>query len=120
MDNLRYIRRTMERASSFTAISGAGCAGAGLVALVGATLTFRRSIETYWLTVWGLAALAAVTLWAWTSHRKAKAAGMALLGEPGRKFLLCLAPAITAGAALTASWSDPGANTRLPGMWLLL
>src|SRR6266480_1150270 len=57
MDNLRFIRETMERASSFTAVPGWGQVAIGVTAIAA---TYAGSIQTkprLWLTTWIVEAL---------------------------------------------------------------
>lgn len=120
MDNLRFIRETMERAGSFTAVSGWGQVSIGLTALVAAGVAAFQSEPSRWLAVWSLEALLALAIGGWTVARKARAAGLPLLSGPGRKVALSLAPPLVAGALLTAVLFEAGLLWPLPGMWLLL
>src|ERR1700691_5839689 len=52
MDNLRYIRRTIERAGSFTAVPGLGGVLMGSTALAAAFIAGPRTADARWLTVW--------------------------------------------------------------------
>ena len=52
IDNLRYIRETMERAGSFTAVPGWGGVAMGLTALASAILASRQSTPGAWLETW--------------------------------------------------------------------
>lgn len=120
MANLRYIRETMERAGSFTAVSGWGEVTIGLTALVAAWLAARSGTPAEWLTVWSVEAVLALAISAISVARKARSAGMPLLSGPGRKVALSLSPPLAAGAVLTAVLFQDGLIQPLPGMWLLL
>jgi hypothetical protein len=120
MDNLRFIRETMERAGSFTAVSGGGQVAIGLTALLAATVAAAQPSAERWLAVWLLEAIVALAIGGWTVARKAYDAGMPLLRGPGRKVALSLAPPLIAGAMLTAVLFDAELLWPLPGMWLLL
>jgi hypothetical protein len=119
-DNLLFIRRTMERAGSFTAVPGWGGVAVGLTALAAAAVAWRQASPTLWLVTWLAEALLAAMIGAWTVVWKAKAAGLSLLSAPGRRFALSFAPPIVVGALLTAVLVRAGLVAALPGMWLLL
>lgn len=120
MDNLRFIRETMERAGSFTAMSGWGTVVMGVTALAASWVASLQSSPEAWLAVWWAEVLFAVGIGGWTTARKARAARMPLLSGPGRKFALSLAPPLVAGALLSAFLYDTGLVASLPGVWLLL
>jgi hypothetical protein len=120
MDNLRFIRETMERAGSFTAVSGWGSIATGVTALVAAWLASLQSDPLAWLAVWSGEALLALGIGALAVFLKARAAGMPLLSGAARKLALSLAPPLAAGAVLTVVLFQEGHLGILPGMWLLL
>jgi hypothetical protein len=119
-DNLRFIRETMERAGSFTAVPGWGGAVIGFTALAAAVMASHQPTAARWTFVWlGEAALAMV-LAVLAVARKARAARMPLFSGPGRKFALGFAPPMIVGALLTGALYRDGDLRLLPGMWLLL
>ncbi len=119
-ENLRYIRETMERSGSFTAVPGMGGAAMGLVAIAAAIAArFQKSPEA-WLVTWFIAALAAIAIGAWATSRKVRAASVPIFSGPARKFGLSLAPPLLAGALLTVALYRAGMVAALPGTWLLL
>lgn len=120
MDNLRYIRETMERAGSFTAVSGWGEVAVGITALGAALLAARQSSADVWLAVWMGEAILSFVIGVASGAYKARAARVPLLSGPGSKFALSLAPPLIAGALLTAVLFAAGLISALPGMWLLL
>lgn len=120
LDNIRYIRETMERASSFTAVPGWGGVGMGATALVASLVAARQKTPDSWLGVWLVAALLAVGLGAWATDRKARRNNVALFSGPGRKFALSLLPPLLAGALLTPPLYHAGLVEVLPSLWLLL
>ncbi|HEX2188996.1 MAG TPA: hypothetical protein VHG51_08880 [Longimicrobiaceae bacterium] len=120
MDNLRFIRETMERAGSFTAVSGWGAVVVGMTALGAAWVASRQHSPEAWMAVWWAEALFSLGIGGWTTARKARAARMPLLSGPGRKFALSLAPPLVAGALLSAFLYEAGLVAALPGVWLLL
>jgi hypothetical protein len=118
LDNLRFIRETMEKASSFTAVPGWGGVGMGVTALAASMVASRQTGDA-WLGVWLVAALVAVGIGAWATERKARRNGVALFRGPGRKFALSLLPPLLAGALLTGPLYQAGLLTVLPPLWLL-
>lgn len=120
MDNLRYIRETMERSAAFTHVSGLGGVGMGLVALVAAALASRATAPATWLAIWLVAAGVSFALSALMMARKSHAEGVPLLSGPGRRFAWNMIPPLAAGGVLTAALARAGAFGLLPGTWLLL
>ena len=106
IDNLRYIRQTMESAGSFTAVPGIG----GIL-MVAANSEGTRS----WLFIWLTAAVAALAIGVVFAWRKARAVKMPLLTGPGRKFVRGLVPPMLAGAILTAALYRAGVTAPIPG-----
>ena len=120
MDNLRFIRETMERAGSFTALPGVGGILMGVSALIAAFLAARQARLDSWLAVWVGEAILAVLIGVAAAARKAQAVKVRLLSGPGRKFALGLAPSIFVAALLTAVLYRAGLYAVIPGIWLLL
>ena len=73
-DNLRFIRETMERAGSFTAVPGWGIASIGLTALAAAIVAARHPAPQQWLLTWLAEAALAIALALVTTARKARSA----------------------------------------------
>jgi len=120
MEDLRFIRRTMEQGPAFTAVPGWGGVGMGLTALAAAALASSQPTTERWFLVWTLEALLAVAIGAVAIHRKARRADLPVLSGTGRKFLLSFLPPALAGAVLTVALWQAGAYSLLPGTWLLL
>jgi hypothetical protein len=120
IDDLRYIRRTMERAGAFTSISGWGLVATGATALVAAWIASRQPTAEAWLGTWLAEALVALGLSLWLSNRKARAARVPLLNVPGRRFLFAFAVPMVVGGLLTVAFSNGPIADRLAAIWLLL
>jgi hypothetical protein len=120
MDNLQFIRRTMERAGSFTAVSGWGQVVIGITGALAAWLASRQASADNWLATWVVAAVVSMGVGVVTTAMKARAIGEPIRSGPGRKFVLSLLPPLMAGAVLTAVIFGAGDRGLLPGMWLLL
>lgn len=120
IDDLRFIRETMQNAASFTAVPGWGGVAMGATALAAACVAPRADTDKAWLTTWLAAALGAFAIGAVTIYFKARRVGTPILTRPGRTFLLSLLPAILAGAAISAAIHAAGLIRLLPGVWMLL
>jgi len=120
IDNLRYIRQTMENAGSFTAVPGIGGILMGAVALGAALIAGHPTGTRSWLAIWLAAAMAALAIGVIFAGRKAHAVKMPLLTGPGRKFVRGLVPPMAAGAILTAALYRAGVPAHIPGAWMLL
>lgn len=120
MDNLRFIRETMESSGSFTSVPGRGGILMGVIALTAIWLTSRPSLGGAWLAWWIGAAIAASLVGGLSMILKARGRGEALSRGVGRRFLFGLIPPIAAAIVLTRVLLDLGAITAVPGTWLLL
>jgi hypothetical protein len=120
MDNLRFIRETMERAGPFTAVPGWGGVLMGVTALGAAALAARQNTAEEWLAVWLAEAALAALIAGVAVGRKARQAGLTLVSAPARKFALSFLPPVMAGGLLTLALAGAGAFAWLPGLWLLL
>lgn len=120
MDDLRFIRRTMERGPAFTAVPGWGGVAIGLTALVTAAVASGRQTELGWLSTWLFEAVLATLICVWAMRAKARRAELPLLSGAGRRFLLSFLPPTLGGAILTLALVRAGAIVLIPGAWLLL
>lgn len=120
IEDLRYIRETMERSSSFTAVPGWGQVATGIVALMAAYVASRQGSSVAWLKIWLGAAGVAVSIALPAIWIKAQRAGLPLTSGPGKKFAISFLPPVAVGALMTAVLYRAGVISVLPGMWLLL
>ncbi len=120
MDNLRFIRETMERAGTFTAVSGWGEVVMGVTAAAAALVAAAQPTTGQWVAVWLVEAVVAASIAAWATWRKARATQGSLFAGPGQKLVLAFAPAMLVGAVLTAACVMRGLEDLLPAVWLLL
>jgi hypothetical protein len=120
MDNLRFIRDTMENAGSFTAVPGVGGIIVGATAFFAAFAAHLSAGPRAWLAVWIGEALLALAIGLGFSARKARRAGNALLSRPFHRFVFAMAPPILAGAVITVMLNGAGLVRFLPAVWLLL
>ncbi len=120
MDNLAFIRSTMENAGAFTAVSGWGMVMVGVMAIAASFIAAAQPTPARWLDVWLALAAAGIVVQLWAMLAKARASGIPLLSGPGRKFVLAVSPPLLAGAVLTVVLHRAGMAAVLPGLWLLL
>ena len=121
MENIRFIRDAMSRATAFTAVPGWGGVLMGITAVITAVISGPPDTSLRWVTVWfadGVLA-AAIALVAMTL--KARRSGAPLsTAAPAHRFALAYVPPFVAGMVLTPVFATTGMMTRLPGCWLLL
>lgn len=119
MEDLRFIRQTMERSSSFTAVSGRGQVLVGATALLTTAIAHKQSTQN-WLLVWITEAAVACAIALTSIYRKAHSKGLPLTSGPGKKFTVSFLPPALAGLILTIVLTKAGLTQFLPGTWLLL
>jgi len=120
IDDLSFIRQTMERATPFTAVPGWGGVAMGCTALVAAGLGWGRPLGSAWVATWLGAAALAFSIGGWAMSVKASRAGTSVLSASGRRFVLAHIPSLLVGVLLTIALVRAGQVAALPGTWLLL
>ncbi len=122
VDNLRYIRDTMERATAFTSIPGWGGFVIGLTAL--AVTAIAEPMTAWnphrWLVTWLLEAVLAGAIGGVTMWHKARHAGSLFMSGAARRFFVSYFAPLIAGAVLTLALVSGGSFQPLPAVWLLL
>jgi hypothetical protein len=118
-DNLRFIRDTMERAGSFTAVPGWGGVAIGITALAAGVLSWSRPPDQQ-VVFWIGEAILALVIAAFAVRFKSKRLALSLQSRPARRALLSFIPPLLAGAVLTAVLYQSQVFSVLPGSWLLL
>ena len=120
MDNLRYIRETMEAAATFTAVSGWGTILVGVSALGAAGLASITHSTTRWMFIWLIEAAFSIAMSVYAMAIKSRAARLPLWSEPARKIVFSFAPPMMVGALLTLFFYEHAMLRQLPGIWMLL
>jgi hypothetical protein len=119
LGTLAYIRTSIETSGSMAVpgMAGVTMGGIGIVAAIVASLPIAAA---HWLGIWLVAAPTALAVGGAMMAREAAQSGHARYLGPVRRFLLCLCPALLAGAALTCVLWRAGSTNLIPGVWLLL
>lgn len=121
LDQIRYIRAAVENAGSFTAVSGLGGVGMGVIGLVAAIIAADETDSPRrWLYIWLAAAVLAATFGTIAMVRKSRRAGASLVSVSARRFALAFFPALVAGGSITIALVSRNALDLLPPLWLLL
>ena len=118
-ETLDYIRKTMESASSFTAVSGWGMLAVGTIGL--AASAFASQIgDPAALRIWLPTATLAIAISMIANAGKAKRLGLPLWSGTFRKVAWVMAPMLAAGAMVTFALQHAGADELLSGTWLAM
>jgi len=120
LENLRFIRETMERSGAFTAVPGWGGVAMGVTALGAAALARVAATPADWIAIWSGAAVIAVGIGILGIRRKIRSEQAPTPSGPVQRFVTSLAPPMLAGALLTVVLFRAGLVRVLPGLWLML
>lgn len=101
LENLEFIRGTMERSQMFTNVPGYGGALMGVTAVATAVIAQRFEFGLEWLLVWLTEAALALLIGLFAIWQKAKLSESALITAPARKFALSFLPPLICGVAVT-------------------
>ena len=119
LGTLAYIRASIESSSSMDVPGMAGIV-MGVIGMLAAVMVSLPGFAPHWLWIWLVAAAVALLLGGALVARQIAQRGRSRYFGPARKFLLCLCPALFAGAVLTWVLVTVGMSDVVPGMWLLL
>jgi hypothetical protein len=120
LHELRFIRQTMEGATSFTAVPGKGMVLVGVTALCMAAITAQIVDRRLWVGLWLLEAGVAAMISLLAMVRKSGGLSQLATSIPARRCALSLLPPLIAGVLLTGTFVRHGLTSSLPEMWLLL
>ena len=120
IDNLRFIRETMERSTHFTAVPGYGGMLMGMTAIVAAYFASQQSTGQAWLMVWLTEAFLAFAIGLLAMWQKSKLGDSSLLSAPARKFAFGFAPALISAVAITLGLWRYDQYLLMPAVWMLL
>ena len=119
LDNLEFIRDTMERATSFTAVPGYGGMLMGATACAAAYIAATRVAPLDWLMTWLVEAALAFAIGLLAMWQKSRLADSSLLSAPARKFALGFTPPLAVGVAITLGlWRYEHYEVMAP-VWML-
>lgn len=120
LEDLRFIRETLERSSTFTAVPGWGMALVGATALLVGALAARQANPARSMAIWLGEACLGVAIASFAINLKSQRQGTPLWNGPARKVAFGFLPAMGAAAVLTALFYRAGLLESLPGLWCLL
>jgi hypothetical protein len=119
IDNLEFIRETMERSTHFTAVPGYGGMLMGVTAAAAAYIAGGQPLGRDWLFTWLAEALLAAAIGFLAMWQKSKIAGPSLFSAPARKFVRGILPPLVGGAAITLGLWRFGFFEAMVPVWLL-
>jgi hypothetical protein len=119
LGTLAYIRRSID-SSVFMAVPGMAGVVMGIIGLAAAICSSLPHWSSYWLQIWLAAGGITFIVGGALMAREAAQSGHARYLGPVRKFMLCLCPALFAGAVLTLVLWRAQLQGLVPGTWLLL
>jgi hypothetical protein len=120
IDNLQFIRETMERSTHFTAVPGYGGVFIGLTAIVTAFIANGQPLVKDWLPVWLIEAALAVAVGLFAMWQKSKIAKIPLNSAPAKKFAMSFLPPMVCGIVITFGMMQFGHFELMIPVWLLL
>ncbi len=120
MDNLQFIRETMERSTHFTAVPGYGGIFMGLTAICAAFIATQQNSIKDWLIVWAIEAVLAFAVGLFAMWQKSKIANVPLNSAPAKKFAMSFLPPLICAFVITIGlWRLGHFETLIP-VWILL
>jgi len=101
LDNLQFIRETMERSTHFTAVPGYGGMLMGATAIAAAYIASTQATTGGWLVTWLAEVCLAFAIGLLAMWQKSRIVGTPLASAPAKKFAMGFAPPLIVGVAVT-------------------
>lgn len=119
MDNLKFIRETMERSAVFTSVPGYGGILMGATAIVAAYIAHSQTYIRDWLTVWLTEAVLAFFIGLLAMWQKTKLSKTSLFSTPAKKLIMNSLPPMLCGIFITLGlWRFGHFEVMIP-TWIL-
>jgi len=120
IDNLQFIRDTMERSTHFTAVPGYGAILMGVTAIGAAYIANNSGQVRDWLITWIAEACLAFAIGLLAMWQKSKLAHTSLTSVPAKKFAMSFLPPLVCGIVLTLGlWRFGHFESMIP-VWIML
>jgi hypothetical protein len=119
IDNLQFIRETMERSTHFTAVPGYGGIFMGVTAAAAAYIANNQPDVKDWLTVWLAEAFLAFAIGLFATWQKAKISKTSLLSAPAKKFAMSFLPPLLGGIFITLGLWRFGHFEMMIPVWII-
>lgn len=119
LDNLEFIRETMEKSTVFTSVPGFGGILMGVTALAAAYIASIQPDPQTRLAVWLAEAGLAFLIGLLAMWQKSRLDNSSLTSAPAQKFALSFIPALSVGVLLTFGMWRFGHYEMMASSWLL-
>ena len=119
IDNLQFIRETMERSAVFTSVPGYGGMLMGATAIGAAFVANSQDYLRNWLIVWLVEAVLAFSIGLLAMWQKSKIAKTSLTSAPAKKFAMSFAPPLICGIIITFGLWRFELYEAMVAVWLL-
>jgi hypothetical protein len=120
MDNLKFIRETMERSAVFTSVPGYGGVFMGVTAVAAAVIAGMQPLVRAQFVVWMAEAFLACGIGFFAMWQKSKITGTTLLSAPAKKFAQGFLPPVLSAIFITFGlWRLGHFEVMIP-VWILL
>ena len=120
IDNLQFIRETMERSTHFTAVPGYGAVLMGATAIGAAFIAQGQIFLREWIFIWIAEAALAFSIGLLAMWQKSKLAKTSLISAPAKKFAMSFLPPLVCGIVITLGlWRFGHLESMVP-VWIML
>lgn len=120
LQNLAFVRETMENAGAFTTVPGWGTVAIGFSAMVTSFITIFIHDPIIWMSIWLVEAFIAISIGLYSICYKNNKLGLSILHGIGMRFMINLCVPIFAAVPLSFILWKHNLTFHMPDVWLLL